>query len=178
MWISGVRPKGRGFELDPSARVDTGRWVQVAGMVRREGSRSWIEARQIELSAAPDETAIEITVPPTPKEPPPTVVFSAPVPDETDVEPGVTVRIQFSRDMDSRTFKDRIRVSYQPQTAAPPPAPPAWAFAYNIGSRGIEIKFAKPLERFQTVRIELLDGVKAIDGEPMLPWTLTFSTGR
>jgi Bacterial Ig-like domain len=180
MWISGMRPRGKGFELDPSARVDTGRWVQVGGTVRREGSRTWIEARDIDLAAPPEETPIEIVVPPTPKEPPPAVVFSAPVPDETDVETGVTVRIQFSRDMDGRTLKDRIRVSYHPppQTASPPPAPPPWTFGYNVGSRGIEIKFGKPLERFQTVKVELLDGIKAIDGEPLAPWTLTFSTGR
>jgi hypothetical protein len=49
---------------------------------------------------------------------------------------------------------------------------------YNVGSRGIELKFVKPLERFQSVKVELLEGVKAIDGEPMQPWALTFSTGR
>ena len=100
---------------------------------------------------------MEIAVPPTPAEPPPTVVFSTPVPDETDVEAGAVVRVQFSRDMDARSFKDRIRVSYQPppQAAAPPPAPPPFAFNYNVGTRGIELKFAKPLERFQTVKVEL-----------------------
>jgi hypothetical protein len=175
IWISGLRPRGRGFELDPGARVDTGRWVQINGTMRRSGSRIWIEAREIELSAAPEETSVEIDVPVTPKEPPPTVVFSAPVPDEPDVEPTVVVRIQFSRDMDARSFKDRIRVAY----ASPQPAgPPAWGFNYNVGSRGIELKFAKPLERFQTVRIDLLEGIRAIDGEPLKPWSLTFVTGR
>jgi len=182
MWISGLRPKGKGFELDPGARVDTGRWVKVAGTVRREGSRVWIEAREIELSAPPDETSVEIAVPSTPKEPPPSVVFSAPVPDETDVEATAVIRIQFSRDMDSRSFKDRIRVTYVPAAKgaapAPAPAPPAWAFTYNVGGRGVEIKFSKPLDRFQTVKVELLEGVRAIDGEPLQPWALTFSTGR
>jgi len=85
--------------------------------------------------------------------------------------------------MDARSFKDRMRVSYvqpdlpgKPATAAP--APPVWAFAYNVGSRGIELKFTKPLDPLQTVRIELLDGIKAIDGEPLRPWSLTFATGR
>ena len=82
--------------------------------------------------------------------------------------------------MDARSFKDRIRVSYQPppQTAAPPPAPPTFAFNYNVGTRGIELKFAKPLERFQTVKVELLDGITAVGGDPLAPWTLTFTTGR
>jgi hypothetical protein len=107
-------------------------------------------------------------------------VFSTPVPDETEVEAGTVIRVQFSRDMDARSFKDRIRVSYQPppQAAAPIPAPPPFAFSYNVGTRGIELKFTKPLDRFQTVKVELLDGITAIGGDPLKPWTLTFMTGR
>ena len=181
LWISGLRPKGRGFELDPAARVDTGRWIQVSGTVRRDGSRVWIEAREIAQASAPDETPVEVAIPAAPPEPPPTVVFSAPVPDETDVETTIVVRVQFSRDMDARSFKDRIRVSYHAAASpgqTPAQAPPVWSHAYNVGSRGIELKFAKPLERFQTVKVELLEGIKAIDGEPLQPWALTFSTSR
>jgi Bacterial Ig-like domain len=180
VWVTALRPKGRGFELDPSARVDTGRWVQVTGTVRRDGSRAWIEAREIELSKPPEATEVEVAVPATPAEPPPTVVFSTPVPEETDVEIGAMIRVQFSRDMDARSFKDRVRLSYQPppQTASPPPAPPIFAFNYNVGTRGIELKFPKPLERFQTVKVELLNGITAVGGDPLAPWTLTFTTGR
>jgi hypothetical protein len=180
VWVTGLRPRGRGFELDPGARVDTGRWVQVTGMVRRDGSRVWVEAREIELSKPTEDTAVEVELPPTPAEPPPTVVFSTPVPAETDVEIGAVVRVQFSRDMDARSFKDRIRVSYQapPAAGAPVGTPPTFAFAYNVGTRGIELKFSKPLERFQTVKVELLEGITALGGDPLQPWNLTFTTGR
>jgi Bacterial Ig-like domain len=181
LWVTGIRPRGKGFELDPGARVDTGRWIQVEGTVRRDASRSWIEAREIELTSAPQETAtpVEVEVPITPPEPPPTVVFSSPVADEPDVETTTVVRVQFSRDMDSRSFKDRIRVGYvtTPQATDRGPAPPSFSFAYNVGSRGVEVKFASPLERFQTVRVELLEGIKTIDGDAFPPWTLTFVTG-
>ena len=155
IWISGLRPRGRGFELDPSARVDTGRWLQVTGTMRRDGSHTWIEAREIEQTTAPEETPVEVELPPTPKEPPPAVVFSAPVAADIEVDLRTIVRVQFSRDMDARSFKDRIRITYVPalvdgKPVAPPP-PPVWAFAYNVGNRGIELKFAKPLERLQTV---------------------------
>jgi hypothetical protein len=179
LWVTGLRPRGKGFELDPGARVDTGRWVQVEGTVRREGIRSWIEARGIELTSAPTEAPVEVVVPITPREAPPAVVFSTPVPDEPDVDTTTVVRVQFSRDMDTRTFKDRIRVSYAtpPQSTAPAPPPPVFSFAYNVGNRGVEVKFAKPLERFQTVRVELLEGIKTIDGDPFQRWTFTFNTG-
>ena len=181
VWVSGLRPRGRGFELDPSARLDTGRWVQVEGTIRREGSRMWIEGRTIELSKPVDDTVVEVEIPTTPAEPPPTVVFSTPVPEETDVDATAIVRVQFSRDMDARSFKDRIRVSYQPGAQAattPPPAPPAFAFNYNVGTRGVELKFSRPLERFQTVKVELLDGITAVGGDALQPWSLTFTTGR
>jgi Bacterial Ig-like domain len=180
VWVSGLRPRGRGFELDPSARVDTGRWVQIEGTVRRDGARVWIEAREIGLAAPPEATEVEVAVPSTPAEPPPVVVFSTPVPEETDVDAATVVRVQFSRDMDARSFKDRIRISYPaaPQAATPPPSPPPFGFNYNVGTRGIELKFSKPLERFQAVRIELLEGITAIGGDALKPWTLTFTTGR
>jgi Bacterial Ig-like domain len=109
------------------------------------------------------------------------VVFSAPVVDDTDVSPTTVVRIQFSRDMDARSFKDRVQISYlAPAPGMPSPTgivQPVFTFAYNVGSRGIEVKFTKPLERLQKVRIDLLEGITAIGGEPLKPWTLTFTTG-
>lgn len=181
IWVSGLRPRGRGFELDPGARVDTGRWLQVAGTLRQDGGHAWIEARELEETTAPEETPVEVEVLPPPKEPPPTVVFTAPVVDDTDVDLRAIVRIQFSRDMDARSFKDRIRITYLPSLVdgkpVPPPPPPVWAFNYNVGNRGIELKFARPLERLQSLRVELLPGIVAIDGEPLAPWSMTFSTG-
>jgi hypothetical protein len=179
LWVSNLRPKGKGFELDPGARLDTGRWVQVGGIVRRDGGRAWIEGREIDQVAPPDETTAEVVVPLTPAEPPPVVVFTTPVPDEPDVDTTALVRIQFSRDMDGRSFKGRVRITYvgpaQPG-AEGPPAPP-FAPTYNVGNRGLEIKFTKPLERFQRVKVELLEGITAITGDPLKPWSMTFATG-
>ncbi len=110
----------------------------------------------------------------TPAEPPPTVVFSTPVPEETDVESAV-IRVQFSRDMDAPVVQGSCPAQLPAVPAATAsalePAPTIFAFAYNVGARGIELKFAKPLERFQTVKVELLDGIKAVGGDPLQPWT-------
>lgn len=178
IWVSNIRPRGKGFDLDPGARVDTGRWLEVTGTVRREGSRIWIEGESMQLTTAPAETPVEIVVPPTPREPPPQVIFSAPVQDETDVEPAATVRIQFSRDMDPRSFRDHVRVTYAAPAQGLPPAPPSFTATYDTrGNRALEIKFAKPLDRFQLVKVELLEGIAGADGQALPPWTLTFTTG-
>jgi hypothetical protein len=177
VWVTGVRPRGRGFDLDPQARVDTGRWLEVTGTVKREGLQVWIEGTSVQQTTAQQEQApveVEVKLPP---EPPPRVIFSAPVPDDTDVVTTASVRLQFSRPMEARSFQGRIRVSYAPPSQGQATPPPAFAAAYDPGNRSVEIKFKEPLERFHTVRVELLEGITAVDGQLLQPWTLTFLTG-
>jgi hypothetical protein len=174
VWVTGLRPRGRGFELDPTRRVDTGRWLQVTGSVRRDGTLVWIDGSSLQLAEAPDEAPIEVAIPVIPKAPPPAVIFSAPVPDDFDVEREVPVRLQFSRDMTEQSFRNAVRVTYESPNAPPVPK---FTVSYNGGTRALEIRFAEPLVRFQVVKVELLDGITAIDGQPLAPWTLTFTTG-
>lgn len=180
LWVSGVRPRGKGFDLDPSKRVDTGRWLEVSGVVRREGVMTYIEGKSIGLATAPEDAPVAVTLPPRPPQPPPTVIFSAPIQDDVEVDRAAPVRIQFSRDMNPKSIRDRVRVSYVVPTGAktPPPPVPPFTATYNDAVHAIEIKFDAPLERFQQVKVELLEGMTALDGQPMKPWTLTFATGR
>lgn len=179
LWITGMRPKGKGFELDPGARVDTGKWLEVTGVVRQQGAQVWIEATSLAPASAPTDVPVEVVVPLRPAEPPPSVIFTVPVADDVEVDRGGPVRIQFSRDLTPASVANRVRVSYvpTPAVATPPPAP-AFAATYQEGTRSLEIKFAQPLERFQTIKVELLEGITATDGQPLGPWTLTFSTGN
>lgn len=179
LWVTGVRPRGKGFDLDPSKRVDTGRWLEVTGVVKMLGVTPYVDARAVALSAPPEEKTVEVELPPPPRQPPPEVIFSAPIEDDRDVETTAPVRIQFSRDMDPRTIQGKIRVAYvTPATTTPLPPPPAFTVRYNDMARAIEIRFTEPLQTFQQVRVELLEGMTALDGQPLKPWSLTFSTGR
>jgi hypothetical protein len=164
-------------ELSVDARVDTGRWVQVSGTVVHERGFVMVEGTTFAEAVAPEVTTTEADEPAQPKLPPPPlqVVFSSPTPDETDVPAATTVRIQFSRGVDPETIAGQIRVT---PLGAPPDAPPlAFQHTYDAANRAIEIKFAQPLERFRTIRVELGEGLKAFDGGPFTPWTLTFSVG-
>lgn len=174
VWVTGRRPRGKGFTFDATTRLDTGRSLEVAGVVRLQRGLVWIEATSIELSTTPAAAAI-VDVQPPEQGPPPQVAFSIPVDGETDVSTTVRVRIQFTRDMDPGSFKDRLRVSYMdPNAQAPPPVSTS---EYRRDNRVLEVTFKTPLERFRTVKIELLDGVKAIDGAPLAAYALTFSIG-
>ncbi len=179
VWVTGLRPKAKDLDLDIHARVDTGHWVQVTGTVRKDGPFTWIEGGAIAPATAPTETPIEVSVPAAPRQAPPTVVFTAPLAGEAGTDRSSPVRLQFSRDMDPRSFRDRVRVAYQGQ--APPgaaAAPPAFTVRYLEGPRALEIKFSEPLDRFRAVKIDLLEGiVSAIDNEPLAPWSMTFTTG-
>lgn len=172
VWVTGQRPRGKGFDFDSSRRLDTGRSVAVTGVVRSERGLVWIEATKVELSAEAAPAAI-VDVPVRTPGPPPQVAFSLPVNEETDVSPAVKVRIQFTRDMAGDTFRDRVRVSYANANATAPP--PATTVVYRRDNRVLEITFAAPLERFSTVKVELLDGITAFDGVPLAPWSMEFS---
>ena len=173
IWVTGMRPKGKGFDLNIDARVDTGGWLQVSGTVNQDKGLVEIAATTIATATEPkaepadDEPAIPV-VPLRPG----TVTFSTPTADETDVPVTSTVRVQFSRGIDPKTLPGNIRASYLGGTM-----PIAFQQTYDAGTNSIQIKFTQPLERFGTVKVELLEGIKMFDGAPLTPWALTFSVG-
>jgi hypothetical protein len=181
IWVTNMRPRGRDFELSLDARIDTGRWLEVTGALQQGRGLQWLnaEAGTLKLTQAPKDLPEEVQIR-VPAAPPPEVVFSAPTEGETDVSMSTNVRIQFSRDINPSTFRGNIRVKYVDQTRQPgEPAPPAAEFTtqYLPGTRVLEIRFAGPLERFRTVQVELLDGVRGTDAQTLTPWALTFQTG-
>lgn len=180
IWVTGVRPRGKDFDLNPDARVDTGHWLYAAGVVRHELGLVWIEADEIQAGRQPEETATLVAV--VPKEgPQPEVIFSVPTEDETDVSRDTTVRIQFSRAIDPETLLDRVRASYLVEQSTEPVVserpPVEFTMSYLDGDRVLIIKFTRRLDGFRAIRIELLAGIAATDGALLKPWTLTFSLG-
>jgi len=189
IWVSNMRPKvkdtnGKEFELALDSRIDSGRWLQVKGTIQQGRGLLWLdaEAGTLTLSKPPAQpVATEDETVRVPAAPPPAVIFSAPTDDESDVSVTTSVRIQFSRDLDPATLKGHIRARYlgsQSTERGEPSTPPAdFTFVYNAANRVLEVKFIKPLERFRTLRVELLEGILGTDGQPLKPWTLAFSLG-
>jgi hypothetical protein len=188
IWVANMRPKlkdanGKDIELGLDARIDTGRWLTIRGTVQQTRGLLVLDAEAGSLSMAkpPTDTATEHEAIRVPAGPPPEVIFSAPTQEETDVSMGTTVRIQFSRDIDPATLKGRIRVRYLESQSAErgEPTTPAAEFTlqYAGANRVLELRFAKPLERFRTLNVSLLEGILGTDAQPLKPWTLTFSLG-
>jgi hypothetical protein len=142
----------------------------------------WLDATgsTIALAKAPPETTA-LTPVRVPAAPPPAVVFSAPTAEEIDVAIGTNIRIQFSRDINPATLKNNVRVGYdEAETKARGGSETSIAdftTRYLPANRVLEIRFAKPLETFRTLHIELREGILGTDQQPLEPWKLTFTTG-
>lgn len=180
IWVLGKRPRGRGFQFDVNSRIDTRRWLEVSGVVHYDRGLAWIQAEELrEVEPQREQTRAEPAPPPPPM--PPEVLFSVPTRGDTDIPPDTNVRIQFSRDLDPESVEGRVRVTYlgaeSVERGEPQPPGIETTLRYDPGARVLEITFARPLERFRTVTVQLLEGITGTDGAPLEPWTLTFSVG-
>jgi hypothetical protein len=173
IWVTGRRPKGDGFDLNVDNRIDTGRWLEVAGVVKEERGMAVLEATAIRVGRPPAESSPEAVVKVPVAMPPPEVVFSAPTQGETDVEPGARIRVQFSRDLKEESLKGGIAIAY----AGVSEPPPAFTVRYDAGRRVAEIAFATPLSPFANVQVVLKETIVATDGQPLRPYTLAFTVG-
>ena len=173
IWIVGKRPKGDGFDLNVENRIDTGRWLEVAGVVREERGMGVLQATAIRVGRPPTESAPEAVVKVPIAVPPPEVVFSTPTQGETDVAPDAKIRVQFSRDVRDDSLKGGIAVAYA-GVAAPPPA---FTVRYDAGRRVAEITFSAPLSPFANVQVLLKETIVGTDGQALRPYTLAFTVG-
>jgi Bacterial Ig-like domain len=184
IWISGAQPKGKGFNFSLDSRLDSGRWLEITGVVKMGRGLEWLEVSGdgIQLGKAPSDAppveAEPIGVAPAPR---PEVVFSTPTQDESDVSMSTHVRIQFSREIDQSTIKGHVKAYYlQAQSAerGEPDTPTAeFTTQYSGPSRMLELRFTKPLERFRTIKIELNEEILGTDKQPLKPWILSFDLG-
>jgi hypothetical protein len=173
IWVTALPPRGRGFDLSVDARVDTGRWLQVTGIVSIVRGLVTLDGTTVTTAVAPavETTASEPPPPPRPLEPV-EVVFSSPSDQETGVPVAGPIRVQFSKGLNPATLDGRFRVTYLGDTT-----PLEIRQAYDAATRSVEIRLLKPPEAFRTLRVELIEGLKSFDGAPVTAWTLTFTVG-
>ena len=175
LWVTGQRPHGREFDLDPTSRRDAGTWLEVSGVLHLVEGLVTVEAKSIALSRPSGDVSPEPVAPEPPREPPPSVIFSAPMSDEADISRTITVRVQFSRDMAPASFAGHVQVTYGEGVTD---AVPAFTATYRPENRGLEIRFASPLSRGATVTVSLEEGITASDGSPLSPARLNFTVER
>ena len=177
IWIVGLQPRGRDFNLDINTRIDTNRWFKITGALHQKNGLVMIEGTSIavaETQTYASNNPIKL-IPSSSSLPPIAVVFSDPTPGEIDVNHIKLVRIQFERHIKISTLTGRVEVMYLDDKQEESNSL-EWQSNYNAGVRALELKFTEPLKPDSTVHIKLLDGIEALDGAPVLPWSLTFRT--
>jgi hypothetical protein len=53
VWVTGKRPQGKGWALDPALVSDTRRWLEVEGRAEIVGQIVYIRASRVKLAAPP-----------------------------------------------------------------------------------------------------------------------------
>ncbi len=173
LWITGMRPKGSDFDLDPKSRRDTTHFLEVTGVVKIVQGLPTVAATAMKTMPPLDEAPEPVIEAPAAPIPAPEVVFSAPANGEADIPRTSTVRIQFSRDMVESSFTDRIHVRYPPNATA---APPAFTVTYRANTQAIELRFAAPLAPLTVVTVDLAEGITSKDDRPLAPTSISFTT--
>ena len=181
VWVSGIRPAGWDFDLDPRSAADArrGPWLEVTGTFRveRRGGAAdwlWIEASDLRRAAPAADRALFVR----PASIAPALVFQDPIPGEDDVPRETSVRLQFSRAILPETLSEHIHVSYaSPRPLGAPPIPQFTA-RYAHETRAITLSFVEPLAPLSAVRIELLPGIAGTNGLAVAPAAYTFTTAR
>jgi hypothetical protein len=170
-WITGRKPKGKGWELDPSLKRDTGKWIEVIGRVYTSGGITYIQAREVALSTPPRPDAQAKAPPPPPEKPklPPVIVFALPLDGEGEVPQDTRFMVQFSKDMDEKTFAGRVRLRY---AGRPQPGDRGFdgvTIRYDGGKRALVVDPGDLLRPGRTVELLLLPGIIDIDGLELTP---------
>jgi hypothetical protein len=59
VWVTGRPPRGKGFDLDPSNKADTSRWLEVEGKLEAMGGVGYLKASRVQLVARPPAPSAE-----------------------------------------------------------------------------------------------------------------------
>ena len=174
LWVTGKRPRGKGFELNPERRRDTGKWLKVTGNPWTDEGIVYLKARKIEMVPKPEDPDLEPRkvedelAELEAQEPPPEVVFSMPLAGEKSLPLNSEFRIQFSKDMDDASFDRNVDLIYS-DDGPDDHSFPDMQIAYDRPSRSLVVIPGKVLEPGKEIRLILYRGITDNDGRPLVP---------
>jgi hypothetical protein len=169
VWVTGRKPKGDGWELDASLKRDSGKWIEVVGRAETKGGVTYLRALELALVGPPRPAAEAQPPPPPPERPklPPVVVFSLPLDGEAEVPPNARFAVQFSKDLEEASLKDRVLLRYAGPTRPGDRPFDGLGIAYDGGRRTLVVDPRDVLRRGRTLELVLLPGIVDLDGLPL-----------
>jgi hypothetical protein len=163
VWITGHKPGGEGWALDLES-AGANEWLEVVGRPRVRSGVAYLQAAKVALVAPPRGARV---VPPrkmlssTPTEPP-SVVFCLPLEGE-QIGPTSRVVVQFDRNMDEQSFKDRVRLREESGNEVPV------RLSYDETHRSLVVTPLRPPAAGRGHQVQLLPGIVDVDGVALAP---------
>jgi Big-like domain-containing protein len=171
VWVTGKKPKGSGWELDPTLKRDTGKWIEVVGRPETRKGITYLRAIKVSLTSPPSATAEALPPSPPPERPkkPPVIVFAMPLDGEVDVPANSRFVVQFNKDMDQATFAGKVFLRYAGPRQPGDRAFDAVKVTYDDGRRALTVDPGDLLRAGRRVELLLLPGIADIDGLTLVP---------
>ncbi len=171
VWVTGKKPKGSGWELDPTLKRDTGKWIEVVGRPETRRGVTYLRAIKVSLTSPPSPVADAKAPPPPPERPkrPPVIVFALPLDGEADVAPNSRFVVQFDKDMDQATFAGKVHLRYAGPRLPGDRAFDAVKLTYDDGRRALTVDPGDVLRPGRRLELVLLPGIADVDGLTLVP---------
>lgn len=170
IWVTGRRPRGKDFRLDPEKRRDTGKWLRVIGEPWEHEGTVYLKAQKVELADDPDDPDLEPTkVEPTEEEemgPPPEVSFTLPIEGERNIPLDTEFQVQFSKNMKAESFHRNVDLLYGDDDGIGNPFPDL-AVYYDEPTRTLTVKPNKRLDPGKEIRLILYDAIADTQGQKL-----------
>ena len=173
IWVTGRRPRGEDFELNPERRRDTGKWLKVTGVPWTEGGVVYLRARKIEMVPEPEDPELEPRSIEEERqaleqdESPPDVVFTMPLAGERGVPLEGDFRIQFSKDMNRDSFDRNVDLLYADEDGDGNPFPDM-QISYDAPSRSLIVSPGESLLPGKEIHLILYQGIRDTNGLPLV----------
>jgi hypothetical protein len=172
IWVTGRRPRGKGFELNPRMRRDTGKWLKVTGIPWMDDGMTYLKAEKMELVPEPDDPELEPVEAVEEEEaeelgPPPEVFFSLPLDGERGIPLDTEFRVQFSNDMNSLSFDRNVDLLYADDDGMGNPFP-GMQISYEAADRTLVVIPGRELEPGKELQLILYNGIVDEDGQHLV----------
>jgi hypothetical protein len=179
VWITGKKPKGKGFDLDVSLKRDTGKWIEVVGRAVTRGGVTYVQALEVSLTGPPSATAQVLPPSPPPERPkvPPVIVFALPLDGDGEVPIDGRFIVQFNKDMEEGSFKNRVLLRYAGPVLPGDQPLNSTKVTYDRGRRALTVDPGMAMAFGRQVELVLLPGIVDTEGLPLISRTSPSADG-
>jgi hypothetical protein len=167
VWVTGHKPEGEGWALDPQT-ASSGEWLEVVGRAVARKGATYLSATRVAITAPPPGAHVRpARMVVARSSVAPVVVFTLPLEGEA-IEAGGRIVIQFAKNMDEESFRNRVRLRYVGRGSAAPTDLAVRTF-YDESRRSLVIDPGRRLEAGRELEVLLLPGIIDLEGMPLAP---------